>query len=93
MTHRLVDVVPDFDGVAATEDLEQIIGALLTITLITAVLTLIISATIWALAIAHGNHHTAGRARTGTLVALAGAALAGAAAAWATWLIDLGSSL
>ncbi|SDU77184.1 DUF6112 family protein [Jiangella alkaliphila] len=93
MTHRFVDVVPDFGGVAATEDLEQIIGALLTITIITAVLTLIASAAIWAIAVAHGNHQAAARARTGTLVALAAATLAGAAVAWTNWLIDLGSSL
>ncbi|SEE47804.1 DUF6112 family protein [Jiangella alba] len=93
MTQRAVAVVPDFGSVAATDDLEQIIGALLMITLITAVLTLIVSAVIWALAIAHGNHHTAARARTGTLVALAGAALAGAATAWTNWLIDLGAAL
>ncbi|PZF86150.1 hypothetical protein C1I92_02260 [Jiangella anatolica] len=88
-----MDVVPDFGGVAATEDIEQIVGALLTITLITSVLTLVISATIWAIAIAHGNHHAAARARTGALVALAASALAGAAAAWTMWLIDLGSGL
>ena len=42
---------------------------------------------------AHGNYASAGNARTGVLVALGTAALAGSGVAWMNWLIDLGKQL
>lgn len=88
-----MNVFPDFDGLAGIGDLRQVIGALLMFVLIIAVLMLIVSAIIWTVAAAHGNHATAGKARTGVLVALGSAALAGAGVAWMNWLIDLGQRL
>ena len=40
-----------------------------------------------------GGWHTAQKAKTGVLVALAGATLTGGALAWANWLLDLGAHL
>ena len=66
---------------------------LLTIVLITAVLMLIVSAIMWAIAAANGNYSAAAKGRTGVLVALGTAVLAGAGVAWLNWLIDLGQQL
>jgi len=88
-----VDVFPDFGGIGGIDDLRAVIGALLTFVLITAVLMLIVSAIIWAVAAANGNFSAAGKGRTGVLVALGAAVLAGAGVAWMNWLIDLGQQL
>ncbi|WP_448071151.1 DUF6112 family protein [Georgenia yuyongxinii] len=86
-------VGPDFDAVATTGQLSQIIGALLTIGLLTAVGMLIVCAIAWAIATASGSWHGANRARTGVLVAIGGAALTGGALAWTNWLLHTGSTL
>ena len=89
-------VSPDFDGIGGIGgigDLRAVIGALLPFALITAVLMLIVSAIIWAVAAANGNYSAAGKGRTGVLVALGTAILAGAGVAWMNWLIDLGQQL
>ena len=64
-----MDVFPDFDGLDGIGDLRAVIGALLTFVLIVAVLMLIVSAIVWAIAAANGNHAMAGKGRTGILVA------------------------
>ena len=51
-----MDVFPDFDGLGGIGDLRAVIGALLTFVLIVAVLMLIVSAIVWAIAAANGNH-------------------------------------
>ncbi|MFH5824722.1 DUF6112 family protein [Georgenia sp. AZ-5] len=86
-------VGPDFDAVAATEQLSHIIGALLTVGLITAVGMLIVCAITWAVASSSGAWHSAARARTGVLVAIGGATLTGGALAWTNWLLHTGSTL
>lgn len=88
-----MDVFPDFNGIGGIGDLKAVIGALLMLVLITSVLMLIVSAIIWAIASSAGNYATAGKGRTGVLVALGTAALAGAGVAWMNWLISLGSQL
>ncbi len=54
---------------------------------------LIVSAIIWAIATAHGNHATASKGRTGVLVSLGAAVLAGAGVTWMNWLLNLGQQL
>ncbi|WP_315278924.1 DUF6112 family protein [Kocuria carniphila] len=88
-----MNVFPDFDGLGGICDLREIVGALLTIVLIVAVLMLIVSAIIWAIASANGNLAAASKARTGVLVALVAAVLAGGGVAWMNWLIHLGDQL
>ena len=87
------DVFPDFGAVGADAELRAVIGALLTFVLVIAVLMLIVSAIVWAVASANGNYQAATRARTGLFVALGAAVLAGGGVAWVNWLIDLGSTL
>ena len=88
-----MDVFPDFDGLGGIGDLRAVIGALLTFVLIVAVLMLIVSAIVWAIAAANGNHAIASKRRTGVLVALGAAVLAGGGVAWMNWLIALGDQL
>ncbi|HET7476184.1 MAG TPA: DUF6112 family protein [Dermatophilaceae bacterium] len=86
-------VFPDFDGLGGIGDLRAVVGALLTFVLIVAVLMLSLSAIVWAIATAHGNYAAASKGRTGVLVALGAAALAGGGVAWMNWLLAVGSSL
>ena len=88
-----MNVFPDFGAVGASSELASVIGALLTIVLIGAVLTLLVSATIWAIASHTGNPYTAQKARVGVFVALGTAALAGAGIAWANFLLTIGDRI
>lgn len=86
-------VFPDFDGLSGIAELREIAGALLMFVLVVAVLMLIVSAICWAIGAANGNYQTAARGRTGVIVALITAVLAGAGAAWLNWLITIGQQL
>jgi len=86
-------VAPNFDAVAGSGSLRSLVGALLMYSLVISVLMLIVCALLWALASAGGSWSNAARAKTGTCVALGGAALTGAAMAWANWLLHVGSRL
>lgn len=88
-----MNIYPDFGALGDNTTLQTVIGALLTFVLVTAVLTMLISGITWAIATTHGNHTTATKARTGLLVALGAAALAGAGITWLNWLINLGDQL
>lgn len=88
-----VDVVPDFDAVGGREAILQVLGALLTVVLIFAVLMLLVSVIIWAVASAGGNHQAAARGRSGALVCAGAAALAGAGVAWMKFLLGVGPTL
>lgn len=84
---------PDFGAVGGSSQLRQIVGALLTFSLLSAVLMLIVCGVTWAIASSNGTWHTASKAKTGVFVALGGALLTGGALAWANWLLDVGASL
>ena len=88
-----MNVFPDFGAVGASGEFAAVIGALLTYVLIGAVLTLLVSATIWAIAAHAGNPYTAQKARIGVSVALGTAALAGAGIAWANFLLTIGDRI
>lgn len=86
-------VFPDFEGLAGIGELQEVVGALLTVVLIVAVLMMIISGIVWSVASSYGNHTVASKGRTGVLVSLGAAVLAGVGVAWVNWLIDLGEQL
>ncbi|GAA3871315.1 hypothetical protein GCM10022381_13030 [Leifsonia kafniensis] len=88
-----MNVFPDFGGVGGASDLRAIVGALMMFVLITAVLILIASAIVWAIALSSGNYQAATRARAGLFVAIGTAALAGAGVAWVNFLLGVGSQL
>ena len=88
-----MDVFPNFDGLSGIGDLKTVIGAALTIVLVIAVLMIIVSAIIWAIATANGNHTAASKARIGAWTALGTTVVAGGGVAWMNWLITLGQQL
>lgn len=88
-----IDVFPDFDAVGGKTEILHVLGALLTVVLIIAVLMLLVSAIVWAIASSHGNLQAAARARTGVLVSIGAAALAGAGVAWVNFLVQVGSTV
>lgn len=93
VTGTAAGVYPDFGAVGGRSTLISIVGALLTITLIVAVLMIVVCAIVWAVASAHDNPHTAARGKVGVLVSLGAAVLAGAGVAWMNFLLHLGSTL
>lgn len=90
---RYADVTPDFGAVAASGELGQIIGALMTIVLVFSVMMLLISAAAWAVSASAGNYQGASRGRMGVLVSVLTALIAGGGIAWANFLIATGESL
>ena len=88
-----MDVFPVFGAVGGAEELQSIVGAMLTFVLMISVLMMIITGVTWALASSSGNFQTAVRARTGLWVSCGAAALAGAGVAWVNFLIGIGSTL
>lgn len=88
-----VGVYPNLNGVSDAGQLDTVIGALMTIVLILAVLTIVVCAATWAVASAHGNYQSATKARTGLLVAIGAAALDGAGIAWINFLLNIGPTL
>ncbi len=88
-TSLVAGVGPDFGAVTGSR-LYPIIGAVLTIALVLAVAMFVVCAFIWAIASSSGNWQATSKARTGVLISVAGAVLAGGALAWTNWLIDLG---
>lgn len=89
----MTGVFPDFGAVGGQDLILHTLGALLTVVLVFAVLMLLVSAIVWAVASSHGNIQAASRGRTGVLVALGAAAMAGAGVAWMNFLIDAGSHI
>ena len=88
-----MDVFPDFEGLGGIGDLQEVVGAALMIALIVAVLMLIVSGIIWAIAASTGNHSASAKGRAGVFIALGAAILAGAGVAWMNWLIGIGQQL
>lgn len=88
-----MDVFPDFGAVGGQAELRAIVGALLTIVLIFAVLMLVICAAVWAISSANGNIPSAVRARTGFLVSIGAATLAGFGVTWVNFLLGVGASI
>ena len=86
-------VFPDFNGLGGIRDLRAVAGALLTFVLIVAVLMLIVSAIVWAIATAHGNYANASKGRVSVLVAIGATVLGGGGVAWMNWLLTLGQKL
>jgi Na+-transporting NADH:ubiquinone oxidoreductase subunit NqrC len=85
-------VTPDF-GAVTGNTLASVVGALLTVVLVAAVASLIVSAICWGFGEAQGNYQLASKAKTGLLVALGTAIAAGGGIAWMNFLIHVGETL
>lgn len=88
-----MDVFPDFEGLSGIGDLREVVGALFLFVLIIAVLMLIVSGIVWAISASTGNHTASSKGRSGVLVSLGAAILAGGGVAWMNWLIGVGQQL
>lgn len=88
-----MNIFPDFGSLTGIDSLRDVVGALLTITLIAAVAALVVSGIVWAFGISTGNYQLASRGRTGVLVALGVTVLAGGGVALLNWLIGVGDQL
>ncbi len=88
-----MDIFPDFGAVGGAAELRTIVGALLTFVLIFAVLMLVICAIVWAISSSSGNISSAVRARTGFLVCIGAAALAGIGVTWVNFLLGVGAGI
>jgi hypothetical protein len=88
-----VNVSPNTGGLPGIAELENIVGALLTIGLVASLAGLAISAMVWAV----GNHSVnpvlAGRGKTGVLVAFVAAALCGGAVTLINFFFGAGAQL
>ena len=88
-----VDVSPNTTGLPGIQELQNIVGALLTIGLIGLLAGLALSAIVWAV----GNHSVnpmlAGRGKTGVLVSFVAAALCGGAVTLINFFFGAGAQL
>jgi hypothetical protein len=88
-----VNVSPNSSGLPGITELQNIVGALLTIGLIAALAGLAISASVWAIGNHSANPVLAGRGKTGVLVSFVAAALMGGAVALINFFAGAGSTL
>ncbi len=95
MTHVVtqVHVTPNSTGLPGISELQNIVGALLTIGLIAALAGLAIGAAVWAVGSHSANPILAGRGKTGVLVAFISAALTGGAVALIDFFSHAGAAL
>ena len=88
-----VNVTPNSSGLPGISELQNIVGALLTIGLIAALAGLAISASVWAVGHHSANPVLSGRGKTGVLVSFVAAALTGGAVALINFFAGAGSTL
>ena len=88
-----VSVTPNTSGLPGITELENIVGALLTVGLIGSLAGLALSAVVWAVGNHSGNPAVAGRGKTGVLVAFVAAALTGGAVALINFFAGAGATL
>jgi len=88
-----ISVAPNTSGLPGITELENIVGALLTIGLIGSLAGLALSAVVWAIGNHSANPSLAGRGKSGVLVAFVAAALTGGAVALINFFAGAGGLL
>ena len=88
-----VNITPNTSGLPGISELQDIVGALLTIGLIAALAGLAISAIVWAIGNLSANPVLAGRGKTGVLVSFVSAALVGGAVVLINFFASAGGQL
>lgn len=88
-----INITPNDDGLPGITQLENIVGAIMTIGLICAVLGMIISAIVWLFGANSSNPQVAGRGKTGVLVCLVAAAVCGASVGLVNFSWDIGQEI
>ena len=90
---RGVDVSPNSSGLPGISELQNIVGALLTIGLIAALAGLAIAAAAWAIGSHSANPVMAGRGKSGVLVSFGAAMLTGGSVALINFFANAGTHL
>jgi hypothetical protein len=88
-----VNITPNSSGLPGIGELQNIVGALLTIGLIVALGGLALAAAAWAIGSHSANPVLAGRGKTGVLVSFASAGLIGGAVALINFFSSAGTHL
>jgi Family of unknown function (DUF6112) len=88
-----VNVTPNSSGLPGISELQDIVGALLTIGLIAALAGLALSAMVWAVGNHSANPVLSGRGKTGVLVSFVSAALIGGAVVLINFFAGAGAQL
>lgn len=88
-----LNVTPNTSGLPGITELQDIVGALLTIGLIAALAGLAISAIVWAIGNHSANPVLAGRGKAGVLVSFVSAALVGGAVVLINFFAGAGAQL
>jgi hypothetical protein len=88
-----VNVTPNSSGLPGITELQNIVGALLTVGLIAALAGLAIGAAVWAVGSHSANPTLAGRGKTGVLVSFVSAGLTGGAVALINFFSSAGTHL
>lgn len=88
-----VNISPNTSGLPGLSELQNIVGALLTVGLIASVAGLAVSSIVWAIGSHSANPVLAGRGKTGVLVAFIAAALIGGAVVLINFFAGVGAKL
>ena len=88
-----ISIAPNSNGLPGISQLRHVVGASMTVGLVLAVLTLIMSAIVWALGANSSNPHLAGRGKLGVLVALGAAVVCGASVTLVNFFWNVGQSV
>ena len=88
-----VNVTPNSNGLPGIGALQNIVGALLTISLIAALAGLALAAAAWAIGSHSANPVMAGRGKTGVLVSFGAAMLTGGSVALIDFFANAGTHL
>lgn len=88
-----IDITPNADGLPGIAQLQDVVGALMTVGLVLSVLAVIIAAIVWAFGANSSNPHLASRGKTGVLVGLGAALICGAAVSAVNFFWHVGQSV
>lgn len=88
-----VSITPNSSGLPGISELQNIVGALLTVGLVAALAGLVLSAAVWAIGNHSANPALSGRGKTGVLVAFVAAALTGGAVVLINFFANAGATL
>lgn len=89
----MIDIDPNGTGLPGIDQLRIIVGAVMTIGLIMAVLTLIVAAIVWGFGANSSNPHLASRGKAGVLIACGAAVICGAAVTLTNFFWNVGQSV
>lgn len=88
-----ISITPNSTGLPGIAQLQQIVGAVMTVGLILSVLALIIAAIVWGFGASSSNPHLASRGKLGVLVACGAAIICGAAVALVNFAWGVGQNV